>query len=133
MQEIQFLEFMGGFNFSHAHSNYLICMHFVRINTVLRLKLLKPLSCLQLVSTAKRGLPQQQWTCQPLRRSTPLPRLSPLKLISQPLVSGASLCLAFYAQPSPLPHMSTHAGVCNDQLHIQCIMLIQCAGLVPQS
>ena len=28
MQEIQCLEFMGGFNSVHAHSNYLICMCF---------------------------------------------------------------------------------------------------------
>ena len=31
-QEIQFLEFTGGSNSTHAHSNYLICMHFI-INT----------------------------------------------------------------------------------------------------
>ena len=36
-QEIQFLEFMGGSNLTHAHSNYLICMHFIRINTVILL------------------------------------------------------------------------------------------------
>ena len=34
MQEIQFLEFMGGSNLMHAHSNYLICMRFIRINAV---------------------------------------------------------------------------------------------------
>ena len=33
-QEIQFLEFMGGSNLTYAHSNYLICMHFIQINTV---------------------------------------------------------------------------------------------------
>ena len=33
-QEIQFLEFMGGSNLTHAHSNYLICMCFIRKNTV---------------------------------------------------------------------------------------------------
>ena len=33
-QEIQFLEFMGGSNLTHAHSNDLICMCFIRINTV---------------------------------------------------------------------------------------------------
>ena len=33
-QEIQFLEFMGGSNSVHAHSNYLICMRFIQINTV---------------------------------------------------------------------------------------------------
>ena len=27
MQEIQFLEFMGGSNLTHAHSNYLVCMY----------------------------------------------------------------------------------------------------------
>ena len=26
MQEVQFLEFMGGSNLMHAHSNYLICI-----------------------------------------------------------------------------------------------------------
>ena len=34
MQKIQFLEFMGGSNSTHTHSNYLICMHFIWINTV---------------------------------------------------------------------------------------------------
>ena len=34
MQEIQFLEFMGGSNSTHARSNYLICMRFNRISTV---------------------------------------------------------------------------------------------------
>ena len=28
---------MGGYNLTHAHSNYLICMRFIRINTVLNL------------------------------------------------------------------------------------------------
>ena len=32
MQEIQFLEFRGGSNSTHTHSNYLICMCFI-INT----------------------------------------------------------------------------------------------------
>ena len=34
LQDIQFLEFMGGCNLTHAHSNYLNCMLFIRINTV---------------------------------------------------------------------------------------------------
>ena len=34
MQEIQFLEFMGGSNSTHAYSNYLICMRFIQISTV---------------------------------------------------------------------------------------------------
>ena len=33
-QEIQFLEFIGGSNFPQAFPNYLICMRFIRINTV---------------------------------------------------------------------------------------------------
>jgi len=33
MQEIQFLEFMNG-DLLQAFPNYLICMHFIRINTV---------------------------------------------------------------------------------------------------
>ena len=32
MQEIQFLEFMGGSNLTNAHSNYLICMRFIQTN-----------------------------------------------------------------------------------------------------
>ena len=32
MQEIQFLEFMGRSNSTHARWNYLICMRFIRIN-----------------------------------------------------------------------------------------------------
>ena len=40
MQEIQFLEFMGGSNSMHAHSNYLICMHFFfQINAVYSIQL----------------------------------------------------------------------------------------------
>jgi len=35
MQEIQFLEFIGGSNSLQASPNYLICMHFIRISTVL--------------------------------------------------------------------------------------------------
>ena len=35
--EIQFLEFMGGSNSTHAHSNYLICMRFIRISTVVKM------------------------------------------------------------------------------------------------
>ena len=27
-------EFIGGFNLTHAHSTYLICMRFIRINAV---------------------------------------------------------------------------------------------------
>ena len=34
--------------------------------------------------------------------------------------------------PSPLPYLSMHAGFCNDQLHIWCLMLIRCAILVPR-
>ena len=34
MQEIQFLDFMGGSNLMHAHSNYLICMCFITIHTI---------------------------------------------------------------------------------------------------
>ena len=34
MQEIQFLEFMGGSNVLKAFPNYLICLRFIRINTV---------------------------------------------------------------------------------------------------
>ena len=34
MQEIQFLEFMGGSTLTHAHSNYLICMCLIGINVV---------------------------------------------------------------------------------------------------
>ena len=33
-QEIQLLEFMGGSNSMHAHSNYLLCMRFIQIITV---------------------------------------------------------------------------------------------------
>ena len=33
-QEFQFLKFMGGSNSTHAHSNHLICMHFIWITTV---------------------------------------------------------------------------------------------------
>ena len=33
-EEIQFLEFMGRSNLTYAHSNYLLCMHFIRKNTV---------------------------------------------------------------------------------------------------
>jgi len=34
MQEIQFLEFMGGSNVLQAFPNYLICLRFIRISTV---------------------------------------------------------------------------------------------------
>jgi len=34
-QEIQFLEFMGGSNVPQAFPNYLICLRFIRICTVL--------------------------------------------------------------------------------------------------
>ena len=34
MQEIQFLEFMGGSNLLQAFPNYLICLRFIRISTV---------------------------------------------------------------------------------------------------
>ena len=34
--------------------------------------------------------------------------------------------------PSPLPYLSMHAGFCNDQLHIWCLMLMRCAILVPR-
>ena len=34
MQEIQFLEFMGGSNLPQAFPNYLICLRFIRISTV---------------------------------------------------------------------------------------------------
>ena len=44
-QEIQFLEFTGGSNLTHAHSNYLICMRFIRMITVINV----------LPSTNKRG------------------------------------------------------------------------------
>jgi len=33
-QEIQFLEFMGGSNLPQTLPNYLICVYFIRINTV---------------------------------------------------------------------------------------------------
>ena len=36
-REIQFLEFMGGSNVPQALPNYLICLCFIRINTVLHL------------------------------------------------------------------------------------------------
>ena len=39
MQEIQFLQFTGGSNLMHAHSNYLICMCFIRVNTVMHIKI----------------------------------------------------------------------------------------------
>ena len=47
--------------------------------------------------------PQQRWTRLLLRRSALLPHPSTLELISLLLVSGASLCLAFYAWPPPPP------------------------------
>jgi len=34
MQEIQFLEFMGGSNLPQAFPNYFICLCFIRISTV---------------------------------------------------------------------------------------------------
>jgi len=34
MQEIQFLEFMGGSNVQQAFPNYLVCLCFIRISTV---------------------------------------------------------------------------------------------------
>ena len=45
------------------------------------------------VSTTNSECPHQCWTCQLLCRSSLLPRPSTLKLISLPLVSGASLRL----------------------------------------
>ena len=36
MQEIKFLEFMGGSNLLQASSNYLICMSLMRISMVLQ-------------------------------------------------------------------------------------------------
>ena len=36
VQEIQFLEFMGGSNVPQAFPNYLICLRFIRINTVVQ-------------------------------------------------------------------------------------------------
>jgi len=35
MQEIQFLEFMGGSNLRQAFPTYLICLRFIRISTAL--------------------------------------------------------------------------------------------------
>ena len=44
MQELQFLEFMGGSNLN-AHSNYLICIRFIQINTVQLHGLQKQVGC----------------------------------------------------------------------------------------
>ena len=52
--------------------------------------------------------PQQRWIRQLLCGSTLLSRPSTMKLVSLPLVSGASLCLAFYAQPPPPLYKFTH-------------------------
>ena len=38
LQEIQFLEFMGGSNLTHAHSSYLLCMHFAVCTSNISLK-----------------------------------------------------------------------------------------------
>ena len=37
MQEIQFLEFLGGSNLPQTSPDYLICMCFISINTVITL------------------------------------------------------------------------------------------------
>ena len=53
------------------------------------------------MSTTNTDRPHQRWTCQLLRRSTLLPHLSTLKLISLPLALGASLRLMFGPHPPP--------------------------------
>ena len=71
----------------------------------------------------------QRWTCQLLCKSALLPHPSTLKLVSLPLVSGASLCLEFgdalHLAPPPTDNevMLYQKGGCNHERNccIPCI------------
>ena len=71
------------------------------------------------VSTANKNRPHQRWTRQLLHGSTLLSHPSTLKLVSLPLASGASLCLAFSdasrlastPPPPPPPPPTNNNGV----------------------
>ena len=100
MQEIQFLQFTGGSNSTHAHSNYFIFMRFFLINMVgwlylpLRVKAsyLKKIRCLGITSVATLGPKIPIFYCK--RASIAVPHTK-CKIASQ----GSCISLYFLLLP----------------------------------
>ena len=82
------------------------------------------------MSTANTDCSHQRWTHQLLRRSTLLPRASVLKLVSLPLVSGASLLLTFGDASRMAPTMRSCFGftkfTIRTKLSTPCGDVIEC-------
>ena len=95
---------MGGSNLTHAHSNYLICMRFNRINTVrpilLKVIVLVPRPSAVVTTNLKAPVQTASYTALSPAKTTSLSQLC-LSAVGTDVVTQAATYPPFREEPTP--------------------------------